>query len=134
MRFGHDSLANTISKTVESVNTPFTIGLFGKWGVGKSTIVNKTKENLITKKIPTIIFDVWKHKDDALRRTFLVECEDQINKQKGFKKSFKLDDRVEFNFSKERGENKINWKLLWIFTSIFFAIFSLYQLQLNNYN
>ena len=86
MKFGHDSLANTISKIVEKAGTPFTIGLFGKWGVGKSTIVNKTKENLIIKNIPTVIFDVWKHKDDALRRTFLAECKDQIDKQKGFEK------------------------------------------------
>lgn len=134
MQFGHDSLANTISKIAESAKTPFTIGLFGKWGVGKSTIVNKTKENLITKKIPTVIFDVWKHKDDALRRTFLAECKDQIDEQKGFEELFKLDDRVQINSSEERRENKMNWKLLGIFTLFFLIFFSFLQLSLNNYD
>ncbi len=80
-RFGHEEIATALSKITSLCLAPFTIGLFGKWGSGKSTIVLALKDKLASKSIPVVIFDVWKHQNDALRRTFLQECLVQLKKQ-----------------------------------------------------
>jgi len=101
--FGHKEIAKTLSKIVEKCSTPFSIGLFGKWGSGKSTIANLLKKELKTKSIPTIIFDVWKHEKDALMRTFLEEMVSQLEDKKEYGKKYfkgvKLDERLRRNVS-----------------------------------
>ena len=52
-------------------DTSFTIGLFGGWGSGKSSIINTVKDNLKDEKIKFITYDAWKYSDDPFRRTFL---------------------------------------------------------------
>lgn len=42
-----------------------------KWGSGKSTITENLRNSLVNKDVPVIIFDVWKHEGDALRRTWI---------------------------------------------------------------
>ncbi|MCM1150409.1 MAG: KAP family NTPase [Alistipes sp.] len=59
----------------------FTIGLFGSWGSGKSSIIETTKNNLVTNKgskVKFITYDAWKYVNDSFRRMFLFEI------QKGF--------------------------------------------------
>lgn len=77
-KFGHEEIATTLSRIIIKCPAPFTIGLFAKWGAGKSTVANSLKEQLPAEKIPVIIFDVWKHEGDALRRTFLKETVRQL--------------------------------------------------------
>lgn len=79
VEFGHREIIGTLKKIVCSANYNLTIGLFGGWGTGKSTIVEVLREELKEKKIPLILFDVWKHEGDALRRTFLKELDDQLS-------------------------------------------------------
>ena len=78
-KFGHREIAKALVKSIEKCPTPFTIGLFGKWGSGKSSIANLLKKDLEKKNIPVAIFDVWKHQGDALRRTFLFDLHKQLN-------------------------------------------------------
>lgn len=102
VKFGHQDIANTISNIVENCDTPFTIGLFGKWGSGKSTIAYLTREKLAKRGIPTIIFDVWKHEGDSLRRSFLKDLVSQLKEEEGkyLAKEFKLNDRLRSSVSK----------------------------------
>lgn len=79
LEFGHKEIVTTIDKIIVNQSWNITIGLFGNWGTGKSTIVESLRDALKPKKIPMIIFDVWKHDGDALRRTFLKECASQLN-------------------------------------------------------
>ncbi len=112
-KFGHKEIAQTLTTIVTNCPTPFTIGLFGRWGSGKSTIANFVKTILASSKIPVIVFDVWKHKGDALRRTFLKEITKQLQSYGNayFDKNFSLDERVESSISrKSEGEFKINKK------------------------
>lgn len=97
LKFGHEEITRTLSKIIKNCPAPFTIGLFAKWGSGKSTIANSLKEQLPQNNIPVVIFDVWKHEGDALRRTFLKETVRQLKEygSKYFDKHFKLDDRLE---------------------------------------
>lgn len=98
-KFGHEEIASTLENIAEKCPTPFTIGLFAKWGSGKSTIANSLKKKLLTKNVPVILFDVWKHEGDALRRTFLKEIVKQLKSkdygQSFFSSNFKLNDRLE---------------------------------------
>lgn len=71
----HERLARAIVDVIESEAGGKAIGLEGVWGAGKSTVVG-----LITRRLnhpagqqPThvVVFDVWAHQGDPLRRTFL---------------------------------------------------------------
>lgn len=96
MRFGHLSIADNLEDIILKCPTPFTVGLFGKWGVGKTSIINVLKERLLSKDVATVIFDIWKHEGDALRRTFLKEATNQLKKQpKGLPDTFILEDRLD---------------------------------------
>jgi len=108
--FGHREIGETLINIVEKSPAPFTIGLFGKWGSGKSSIAYFLKKKLPQKKIPVVIFDVWKHQKDALYRTFLKEIVEQLKGQ-FIDKDFRLEDRLESSVSKtQEGKFKINWK------------------------
>ena len=92
MRFGHPSIADNLEDIILSCPTPFTVGLFGKWGVGKTSIINILKERLLSEDVATVIFDIWKHEGDSLRRTFLKEATNQLKKQdRGLEDTFTLD-------------------------------------------
>lgn len=66
------SLANIIESAPTS---SFTIGLFGEWGSGKSSIV-KSSNNILNekknKKYHFFTYDAWKYSKDSFRRTFLL--------------------------------------------------------------
>jgi len=75
---------HTLSKIVKncSKEKPFTIGLFGTWGSGKSSIV-KTLQNEFNNnsnsRIKVFIYDAWKYSKDSFRRTFILELEKFFN-------------------------------------------------------
>lgn len=75
--FGHRDYAAAIASAVSQAEPPFTLGLFGPWGVGKTTILEETGRRLP----PTCafaIFDAWRYERDALRRQFLSEVSRQL--------------------------------------------------------
>lgn len=59
----------------------FTVGLFGEWGTGKSSIIKTVKEDLEKtegKKIKFITYDTWKYSNDSFRRMFLLCMKDEL--------------------------------------------------------
>jgi len=100
-KFGHEGIAETIKNIIISCPTRFTIGLFGKWGTGKTTIINRLKNKLQNKKIAVVEFDVWKHEGDALRRTFLKEIVKQLKEDEQISEDFKLTDTLDKTISRE---------------------------------
>lgn len=100
VRFGHIGIARSLSEIILKCPTPFTIGLFGKWGSGKTTIINILNEKLEDSKIPMVNFDVWKHEDDALRRTFLTEITKELKRKEHLPKDYKLSERLENSISR----------------------------------
>lgn len=116
LAFGHEGIVKTLSKIVKNSPEAFTIGLYGDWGSGKSTIACSLKDSLAKDDIPLIIFDVWKHEGDALRRTFLSSLVNQLKEDYNetfFEKSYELDERT--NASKTINEEilAIQWKKMW---------------------
>lgn len=100
VRFGHPGIADNLRKVILNCPLPFTIGLFGRWGSGKTTILNVLRKKLQDDKVAVVNFDVWKHEGDALRRTFLKEITEQLKREKHLPKNFKLSERLEERISR----------------------------------
>ncbi|MCE5341298.1 MAG: KAP family NTPase [Planctomycetaceae bacterium] len=84
-RFGHWAYADALHQILKDNNKSLTIGLFGEWGTGKSTVINilqnKFKEDKDSK-IRPVIFNAWRHQDDSFRRQLLIKvAEDVYGKQ-----------------------------------------------------
>ena len=84
--------AESLQKTIMSADTskkPFTIGLFGEWGSGKSSIIKTVRDNLEKNQdveYGFVHYDAWKYSGDSFRRMFLLELQRQL----GVKPSEKL--------------------------------------------
>jgi putative protein kinase ArgK-like GTPase of G3E family len=61
LKFGHEQIIGALKKLIFASGSSMTIGLFGGWGTGKSSIVENLKTSLVADKTPVVIFDVWKH-------------------------------------------------------------------------
>jgi tetratricopeptide (TPR) repeat protein/Cdc6-like AAA superfamily ATPase len=77
-------LSDLISK--ETTQTPLTVGLFGAWGSGKTTLMRmiersleKTQEESNSIKFVLVSFEAWKYyKEDALWRAMLLRVLDAL--------------------------------------------------------
>ncbi|MCA9346783.1 hypothetical protein KC960_04800, partial [Candidatus Saccharibacteria bacterium] len=79
--FYHKTIAPALKAIIENKTSPHTIGLFGAWGSGKSTIIKTLEEDPDLKiNLPVFTFDAWKYQEDTLRRTFLIEFEQFLRK------------------------------------------------------
>lgn len=68
--------AATVASTIcDKENTPLTVGLFGKWGAGKSTLVNLIKQELQAKEDECIVVDInaWLFEGYTDAKTSLME-------------------------------------------------------------
>lgn len=77
--------AENLVKVIE--NTPkdkvFTIGVFGGWGTGKSSIIRTAQDaierkNNKDKKVKFITYDAWKYANDSFRRMFLLKVQQEL--------------------------------------------------------
>ncbi|MCH7972137.1 MAG: DUF111 family protein, partial [Chloroflexi bacterium] len=84
--FAHSSYADVIESTIVEADPPFTLGVFGSWGVGKSTVINEVVERIrgedLKQEYVVFLFDVWKYEGDSLRREFLVELQRLLKQAK----------------------------------------------------
>ena len=72
----HSAYAKTLFDIIGRCETPFSIGLFGSWGSGKTSVV-KLLENLVGTKneFKYLYFDVCKFSKEPLKRWILLEME-----------------------------------------------------------
>lgn len=78
---------NTLTNCV--INAPidksFTIGLFGEWGSGKSSIIKTFSKDIVSKyeekkqKVKVITYDAWKYSNDSFRRMFLLRMQEELS-------------------------------------------------------
>lgn len=121
MRFGHPSIVETLRNIVSTCPTPFTIGLFGKWGTGKTTILDALRRKFHASEIAAITIDAWKHEGDALRRTLLQDTINQLQEKQGEKqylsKEVKLSENLRIPISRAfssgiKADSSLLWPLL----------------------
>lgn len=78
----HENIAENLYGLISDNNTPgLTIGLEGKWGSGKSTVIKILSEKLKANPDTFVFYiDTWAHEGDPLRRIFLESFIDSIEK------------------------------------------------------
>lgn len=107
---------------------PYTIGLFGEWGSGKSSVITTMIGNASSdknlQKFKIVNYDAWKYSGDSFRRMFLYEL------RKAFKaEESPLMQRFYVNETEEvKIKSILNWKRVGLV--IAFAVLSLIALLL----
>jgi hypothetical protein len=101
----------------------FTIGLFGPWGSGKSSVLHTVEKELKDDKVFKFVnYDAWQYTNDSFRRTFLKKLNDVlgtgINLSERFYTNVTTDTRHRFQFSK--------FKFLWFFVVLATLLVTLY--------
>ncbi len=79
----HQRVACAIGDLVRSEKGGRSIGISGKWGAGKSTVLSLLRTEL--QQLPNHdmwVFDAWAHEGDPLRRTFLESLISFLSKKK----------------------------------------------------
>lgn len=126
---------DTLKNIVKDTNSSTTIGLFGEWGSGKSSILHTLEKNLLEdskdNSIRFIKYDAWKYSGDSFRRTFI----DAAYKQLEVKKPRELDNFYKDNLN-ETENKKFYFSLLFKYLSLvsfflilFFIVFKLFGLE-----
>src|SRR3989344_8111079 len=92
---GHRSIAGSLARILTQDNSPInTVGLFGGWGSGKSSIVRFVKKLVKSEDTIFVDFNVWKYEQDSLRINFIRDLTNQLKNQRVLDRGFKLDERI----------------------------------------
>lgn len=88
-RLNREQYAEALARMAESCNTPLVIGLYGTWGIGKTSLMKLIEGKLDQTKSLPIWFDPWQHQFDenpvvALSHTLLSVLD--LEKQEEAKK------------------------------------------------
>lgn len=80
--------SDNLVKVIENApkDEVFSIGLYGGWGAGKSSIIRSAKDELEAKtdsKIKFITYDAWKYSNDSFRRMFLLKIQEELKLKQG---------------------------------------------------
>jgi hypothetical protein len=76
--FGHRDYTETLVSIINDPSPPPTVGVFGPWGVGKSTIIGGIQDRLADGETAFVYFDAWRYEGDSLRRQFLLDAANQL--------------------------------------------------------
>ena len=67
--FNHKDIAENIINVIETEETPFNLAIIGKWGIGKSSVIEIVRGKLKDpKKYKFHEINAWKYEKEALRR------------------------------------------------------------------
>jgi hypothetical protein len=78
-RFGSQDYADVLAERAATADTPLTIGVFGRWGSGKSSLMRLTREKLTERGIASIWINVWQLSSRAeLWNAFLQALFNQV--------------------------------------------------------
>lgn len=115
-RFAYNTYVEALLKLLKSSmddKRSFNIGLFGKWGVGKTSIINLLREQIsedkeIKNAVKMVVFNVWKYTKDSLRRQFLLESVNYLVDDEKSKNQLK--ENIEQRFIRDIKKEIFSWK------------------------
>lgn len=83
-QFRYQDFANNLRKIIECNKAPFNIAIVGKWGLGKSSLINMALASLRKKEGDYLICDInaWKYEKDEIGKAFLKELYENVSKQR----------------------------------------------------
>ena len=74
--FGHVDIANNIKNMIEYTEAPFNVAIIGKWGMGKSSLINMLKKVLERDRTDAYMIqeiNAWKYQKEEFGRAFLKQ-------------------------------------------------------------
>ena len=136
--FGHADYVRALASMVTDEKPPSTVGVFGPWGVGKSTIIGGLQESL-PEETAFAYFDAWRYEDDSLRRQFLRDVAGHLEKEGHLrtsgKGSFTVDRNLqELDVESQTVDEDLKWskarakRALWIALPLVAVVLLLLQL------
>lgn len=105
--FNSNDFKKNIFKILDNNKTPYNIAVIGKWGLGKSSLINMVKSELENKQGYKVIqINAWKYEKEALARVFLRQILLELGEKKDKKTTAEMfNDEIKECLS-ARGENK----------------------------
>ena len=86
--FGHRDYATALVHALTHAAPPFTVGLFGAWGLGKSTILGEVENRLKDEGTTYVYFDAWRYEGEAFRREFLKDVARRLQEKGALDEKF----------------------------------------------
>ena len=84
--FRHKEISDCILNLITNndYQTPYNIALIGKWGLGKSSILNILEKSLKkeNKNYKVILINAWKYESESLKKVFLKEIYEKVSNTK----------------------------------------------------
>ena len=111
--FGHRDYAAVVVQTLLAAEAPFTLGLYGPWGVGKSTIIHEVGRQLAAQNSAVVEFDAWRYDSDALRRHFFREAAGQLKEAKELERGYPYDEELRELDVDESSPGDWQWGIAW---------------------
>lgn len=108
----YEPYVKILKETFEALSAGSSVGFFGKWGQGKSSVVNMLN-NKPPEATKVVIFNAWQSQGNSVRRQMLLSLADGLNssKLKDLKKFFGL--KATFTPHSDKCQPGIPWKDLW---------------------
>ena len=78
--FAHGDYAHALADVLRDAPSHATVGLFGAWGIGKSSVLEGLRREL-GDEAAYAYYDAWRYQGDALRRQFLRETGERLKDQ-----------------------------------------------------
>ncbi len=86
-KLNRDQYAKAFARLAETCDTPLVVGLYGGWGVGKTTLMELIEAKLDKNKARAVWFDPWQHQfDESPALALLHTVVDTFQMQKEAKK------------------------------------------------
>ena len=98
---GYGTSVNVLSQVVRDVQPPFTIGIFSKWGFGKTTLMTMVRQRLKAESsIKTLWFNPWRYNEkELIWKALIAELYSEIAQ----------DDKITVEFLKQTTEKVANF-------------------------
>jgi len=119
-QLGYDDYKDVLIDCILNAETPLTIGIFGEWGSGKTSLMRMMEKELNKKKYLTVWFDAWKFaRQESVWRALLIQTLESMRKEfqgkDELKKQVEQLDNLETQLyepinTENPGSIKIDWK------------------------